>query len=604
MNFRLFLIRAASAMLCCTVCIQAHASKTNTVWLAGAGKALQQVVVSEAASEDTKAVAKELADYLGRIAGTTFRVIVGDGGAGIAVGRSSDFPRLNLTEAWGSNDVTRREDYLLRSHAKGLQVIGATDHAVSHAVWDLLYRLGYRQYFPGNKWEIVSGKRDLSISVDAHESPSYQTRMIWYGDGSWDFASKALDDWSRKNRLGSGLKLRFGHAYHGIYERNKHVFDQHPEYLCNDKFGEEKFRISIPGLRQLVIADALQQIADRPEFDNISMEPSDMGGWCGSEGDAQLDSVSNRALFLANEVAAAINKKYPGKLVSMNAFNFHAPPPSIQAHPQVLVTVATALTRGGYTLDELVGGWSAVTKRLGIREYYSVNMWDHDMPAKARASNIDYLKRTIPEFYAKGARVVSAQAGDNWGPHGLGYYLAARMLWDISDAQNTDALLEDFLMNSFGPAKEPMREFYRQLDGSQPHPDIYVQLGRMFWALDRARLLANTPEINARIDDLVLYTRYVDLYQRYRGARGDIRQEAVEAVFRHAYRMRDTMMVYSRAISHVIAKNDKSVKIPSAVWNEPGKNDNWKSIQPFSHTELADFLREGLVRYPMSDSNF
>jgi hypothetical protein len=287
----------------------------------------------------------------------------------------------------------------------------------------------------------------------------------------------------------------------------------------------------------------------------------------------------------------------------MNAYNYHAPPPSIPANPQVLVTVATALTRGGYTMDDLIEGWSAVTKRLGIREYYSVNMWDHDMPAKSRASNIDYLKRTIPEFYAKGARVISAQSGDNWGANGLGYYLAGRMLWDVSKAQNIDKITDDFLTNSFGSAKEPMRDFYRQLDSSRPHHDISAQLGRMFSSLDRARQLANTPEINARLDDLVLYVHYVDLYQRYLSSRGTKRQRAVEELLRFAYRIRFSNMVYTKAIPRVLAKKDKSVTIPPAVWNDSKHESVWKSSKQFTYEQLANFIKDGLEHYPLSDSS-
>ena len=45
----------------------------------------------------------------------------------------------------------------------------------------------------------------------------------------------------------------------------------------------------------------------------------------------------------------------------------------------------------------------------------------------------------------------------------MGYYLAARLLWDVDEAQRLDGLVDDFLTRAFGPAKGPMAEFYRQL---------------------------------------------------------------------------------------------------------------------------------------------
>ena len=115
-----------------------------------------------------------------------------------------------------------------------------------------------------------------------------------------------------------------------------------------------------------------------------------------------------------------------------------------------------------------------------------------DMPSRPRGSNIDYLRRTIPEFHSRGARFLSAESSDNWGPNGLGYYLAARLLWDVDEAQNIDELVEAFLQRAFGPAKEPMAEFYRQLDGSKQHLVFDDQLGRMFRSLQEARKISGS----------------------------------------------------------------------------------------------------------------
>ena len=53
-----------------------------------------------------------------------------------------------------------------------------------HAVWDFLHRLGYRQFFPGETWEVVPSAPDLGLAVDARERPSFHARRIWY---NWAF---------------------------------------------------------------------------------------------------------------------------------------------------------------------------------------------------------------------------------------------------------------------------------------------------------------------------------------------------------------------------------------------------------------------------------
>lgn len=587
--------------------IGASCASAREAQLAAEGRAWMPVVVATNASDGCRKVAEQLSKILARMAGAEFAVTHGDGRTGIAVGRAADFPALKLAREFDANDIARREEYLLRSHATGVLVAGATDTAVEDAVWDLLHRLGYRQFFPGERWEIVPGLRDLRVEVDVREHPDYLARRIWYGFGGWDYAEEPYEDWCMKNRARSGMQLNTGHAYDGILAANKAEFAAHPEYLglVGGERTSSKFCISNPGLRQLVVADALLKFAKTPGQDSVSVDPSDGGHWCECESCVKMGSVSDRALTLANDVAAAVQEKYPGRLVGMYAYNYHSPPPGLRAHPNVVISVATAFLKGGMPLDEIISGWSAKGAQLGIREYYSVNVWDRDLPAAARGGNIAYLKRTIPEFHAQGARFMSAESSDNWGPNGLGYYLAARMLWDVGEAKRADVLVDDFLTRAFGAAKEPMRAFYAQLDGSLPHPVFSDQLGRMFRALDEARRCTDAPDVRARLDDLALYARYVDLYHRYAVANGPVRQQAFETLIRHAYRMRKTMLIHAKALYRDLAMRDKTVRIPDgASWNVPEGKNPWKSSEPFAADEIARFIAEGIQRHPLATMDF
>ncbi len=564
------------------------------------GTALLGITVAADASGAIRQSAMTLAEYLGRITGAEFSVVTGGGSSGIAVGLPAHFPELRLEGAWLDPGMFERERYLLRSHAQGLYVVGATELAVEHAVWDLLRRLGYRQFFPGKAWEVVPEIRDLAVPVDAEESPDFHTRRIWYGFGAWDYAEEPYRQWCSRNRTVSPLNLNTGHAYGNIVASRRADFEKHPEYFAlidgqrQSAAKNPKFCISNPGLRKLVVEYANQYFQKNPSAESVSMDPSDGGGWCQCEACARMGSTSHRVLTLANQVAESVAPR--GKLVGLYAYNFHSPPPQIRVHPQVVVSVATAFIKGGFTLDEILSGWSAQGATVGIREYYSVNTWDRDLPGRARGSKLEYLARTIPDFHSRGARFLSAESSDNWGPNGLGYYLASRMLWDIDEAKRIPELVDDFLHRAFGPAQKPMAEFYEQLDGSQPHLVFDDQLGRMYRALAAARGLADRPEIHARLDELILYTRYADLFDRYSEAQGPARQAAFESLIRHAYRMRSTMMVHSKALYRDLASRDKRVSIPAeAKWDVPEGRNPWKSSSPFSPEELRQYLEEGIA---------
>src|SRR5436190_21515257 len=101
-------------------------------------------------------------------------------------------------------------------------------------------------------------------------------------------------------------------------------------------------------------------------------------------------------------------------------------------------------------------------------------------------ADLSLLKESIPRFYKQGARFMCAESSDSWGVTGLGYYLTARMLWDVREAGRVGALKDDFLDRAFGPAQKPMADFYRLIDASSRPRLSSDLLGRMYRALDQA----------------------------------------------------------------------------------------------------------------------
>ena len=359
--------------------------------------------------------------------------------------------------------------------------------------------------------------------------------------------------WSKRNGArDEAFRVNSGHAYQYIIRSYQPEFEAHPEYLCPPVNGvvSSKFRILNPELRQLVTRYAFNFFEKNPQADSVSVEPSDGGGWCEEKAGDRVIPISDHVLLLANQVATSLAEKYTDKYVTFYAYYLHSPPPeTVRAHPKVIVNIATAFIEGAYTVDQLIEGWRKMgVQQMGIYEYYSVNTWDRDLPGGSRGSNLDYLAKTIPHFHAMGARYMSAQSGDNWGINGLGYYVAARLLWNVDDAKHLDSIIDDFLNKSFGPARGPMAKFYALINrANQPLPSQDL-VGRMYRLLDEATKLTDDPKIQARLDDLTLYTRYVELFRKYQAAQGDDRQKAFEQVIRHAYRMRRTMMIHAKAL--------------------------------------------------------
>lgn len=577
-------------MLVLTATTTAHAAPV--VALAAGGRAAEPVVTAATTTPGVKELSITLAQYLSRIGDAKFEVQTGDGARGIAVGTMTDFPSLNLAAEFDAADPRRREEYVLRSHAGGVYLIGATELAVRHAVWDFLYRLGYRQFFPGKHWEVVPHSPDLKIAVDVKEKPDFYARRIWYGFGNWKDTTEDKIRWDARNRMASGLSLSGGHAWDGIYNDRKAEFDAHPEYLMSRH--PAKFCVSNPGLRKLVVDWALAAFERSPGRDFISLEPSDGDGWDNVDGACRdgvvYKSVSDRVVTLANAVAEAVNRKYKNKYVGIYAYYKHSPPPTIKVDPHVAVGIATSFIHGGYTFEQLVKGWSDQGAVVGVRDYYSVVIAHKDRPGGPQGSDFYGMAARIKKQYSLGARFMSAESSDSWGPAGLGYYIASRMLWNTKE--NADAIITDFLGKSFGPASEPMRRFYEAIDrGNRPliTPDL---IGRMYRDLDEARRLTDDPSIRARLDDLVLYTRYVEILRNLRQADG------TEQALRQAYRIRSTHMVHSYALWRD-TRGGFTKPAGDMRWSVPEGRNPWKNSAPFSAQELEAFIRDGIAGNPL-----
>jgi hypothetical protein len=294
------------------------------VRLALDGRVLQPVVVGRSASEPIRKAAAELAETLKRISGAPFQVTEGDGRSGLAVGVPADFSALPFDPEFGTETVDR-EKYLLRTHADGAWLLGASDRAVEHAVWDFLHRLGYRLFFLTDTWEVVPETADLHLAIDCLEKPDFVTRQAPRG-APWSDAA-LWNRWRTRNRIASAFSLNTGHAYDGIIRANAAAFRANPDYYALvggerrlagqvDGGGNIKFCISNPGLRKLVADHAVRVMTANPDQDSISMDPSDGGNWCECDACAETGSVSDRVVILANEVAEAINSLGLGRSTS------------------------------------------------------------------------------------------------------------------------------------------------------------------------------------------------------------------------------------------------------------------------------------------------
>lgn len=603
---------------CVIAFVSLHAAQAASLLLAENGTARQPIVISAGASDATKAVAAELADYLGQITGAKFQVQPGDGARGIVLGTLAEFPNTALAEPLALHGpYDGREAFAIRTEPARLLLIGGAELGASHAAFALLEKLGCRWFFPAREWEVVPHETRLAVDLTLTERPRIPARRIWYGYGPFldeghprgSTALKDYEAWTRHNRMAQSFRVSCGHAWQSIIAANKKAVEEHPEYLALVK-GErtgEQLCVSNPEVRKLATAWALAQLEKNPTSEMISMECSDGGGQCECAECAKLGSISNRVFGLGNDVARAVAIKSPGTMIGCLAYNEHSEPPDFKLEPNVYVQLTAGFIRGQYTHEQLLELWPQRCANLGFYEYFSVWLWDFDRLPGGNGGNIARTKTMIDKYLKAGATSFDAESGNNWGVHGRGYYIANKLLWN-PDA-DVPALLADFYEKAFGPGAAAMQRYYERLAPENEPLMSRSLLGEAFRDVEEAtRLSASRPDVLARLDQLQHYLRYVQLrwqfdHEKDKAKQKDLAVAAMTAVYRTRYDYMNHWNAMRQTWASQLAK----------TFNEPGWLLNskepkpWIVDQPVSHEETQQWFREGLAYFqpnPVTELKF
>lgn len=600
-----------SALASCLLLAAAPLAAADSFRLAENGRALLPVVVSPRASPQTREVAAELASYLARIAGADFEVRTGDGSEGIVLGTKAEFGCAEgALEIRGGYDG--REAFVIEAGGPAPRLIGATDLAVSHAAFHFLEQLGCRWFFPAKEWEVVPRAERLSYVVAGPENgrdarPKILARRIWYGYGPFPddkrhplggSCQKDYEDWARRNRMASSFRVYAGHAYEAMVATHKALLDAHPEYLALVK-GERKgpqLCVSHPAVRELAVKWCEDFFAKNPDREMVSLDCADGDGQCECAECAKLGGVSNRVFGLANHAAKSLAKSHPDKMVGLLAYNEHSEPPDFALEPNVYVQLTMGFIRGRHRFEELRELWPKKCRSMGFYDYYSVWLWDFDKLPGGRGASLDHIQESIRKNASLGATSLDMESGNNWGVHGLGYYVANRLMWN-PDA-DVGAITADFYDKAFGPASDTMRRYYeRWMPTAQSPPILSRQLvGLLFRDLDEAsREAAELPDVLARLDQVKHYLRYNHLRWLLDHEKDKARQKQLSLdILTFAYRTRYEYMNHWNAIQTVFA-GDAAKKFEEPSWSRNDKSPKpWAEAGFVTKAETEQWFREGL----------
>ncbi|HEY6504861.1 MAG TPA: DUF4838 domain-containing protein [Chitinophagaceae bacterium] len=416
------------------------------------------------------------------------------------------------------------EGFSVIADGQTVQISGNSNLAVGHGLFTWLGSLGYRYYFAHPDWYIVPAKPDLFRKLNIFSKPSLHHRKFFYGYGTGSAkADKDFAFWQLANKMGGTLNAIYGHSYDNIMLRNKEEFKQHPEWFYPPAVkgtlpGEPKFDMSNEGLVQVVIKDVINQIETSLKngtqaYKMITLGPSDGVGTCNTPACQKLGTLTDRVFYLVNRVAKAIQKKYPLTRVGCLAYSEYIAPPTGNVEPNVYVAITTAFNNSKYTTEQLVKLWSKKGAMVGMYDYFSWYAWDFDIPGQSQASQPFRIAESIRKYQKLGVKGFDGEASIGWVSKGLGYFTAARVMWDVT--ADVAAIRKEFFDKCFGKASSTIKKMWDEWESYGFTVVRESDLARWIDIVYEAGKQETDPAVHKRLYQVKSYLHYLYLIRIY-----------------------------------------------------------------------------------------
>lgn len=444
--------------------------------LAQGGKAEYRIVLPVKSSMQHYVAAEYLAHWLEAICGADFAV-VGDHEAAkpceISIGRTNRAEKAGLL---ASKDDLGDEGYRIAVRDKRLYLIGGRTRGPINAVYALLEEdLGCRWY--SKKAVRLPKCETLRVRpVQRVSKPAFRIRDPFYFvsfDATWSLRNRTNapsaavpEEWG--GRMDYAL---FVHTMHSLVPPSKY-FKEHPEYFMldgNQKRNAHQLCMTNPDVIRIATESVLRIMKDKPNCEIISVSKTDGGRTCQCPRCKALDTAEGSEcaslLYMVNRVAEAVEKHYPGLIISTLAYlETVKPPKTIRPRKNVAIRLCTDRCMWAHpftpaeesqVFSEALTSWSKIHDRIHIWDYV-VNFSHYTAPMP----NMDVIAKNIRYFARNNCTGVMTQGAyqspgseRDW----MRSWVIAKLLWDPS--RDVRALVQDFIWGYYGNAAPALAEY-------------------------------------------------------------------------------------------------------------------------------------------------
>lgn len=442
------------------------------------GRQQYTIVLSAHSLPAERRGAEELQWHLREISGATLPIATDSQplpANAILVGRSRYTDQLGVT----LDPKLGQEGCVLKTIGARVVIAGPGARGSLYGCDAVLEKLGVRWFSP----TVTRFPRAATVRVpdlDELHVPAFEYRSVTFTEaGNKDWAARlALNGQFGGHDLTTGgdiVYYPFVHSFDDLVPRS--LFLQRPDLfpLINGKRtdGYVQRCLSNPDVLKLAIAGVREWIRQYPSATIYSVSQNDTYNFCQCEHCRAIadryGGQSGLYLWFVNQVAQAIEKEHPDKLIDTLAYQFtEAPPKGIVPRKNVRVRLCPISICAAHPLQHCVApndkafldhldGWGKLTDQLYVW-HYATDFQHYLLPfPDFRELGADL--RLYKKSGVKGVFVEGAYGAGGGGSDGeLRSYVLAHLLWDPN--LDTNALVTDWMKGVYGKAWQPMRQWF------------------------------------------------------------------------------------------------------------------------------------------------
>lgn len=451
----------------------------EAITIASGGECQAIIVVSPKAGEHEKLAADDLRKYIGLMCGAEPKVAATPQAIQSAMAGPSPLliigqealkaqPKLRarLSQVVKKNPHLRTDGIVLKREGHRVYLAGNNDRSHYFAVADFLRRWGCRWYMPTEFGECIPEQREWTIGkLDYAYSSPFEIRSYWI---SWVGDPSGAKEFQLRNMMtGRSDMPPTGHAL-GKYTKG----------LGKGTF---HFPITSPATAEHVAKQVEKLYAQEKPF-SLGMEDGSYDSDDSKDQKLmklQYDkyflrwSVTDPMLELYNNVARILQKKHPksqGKIGFLAYANMTLPPVrKMAAEPPLFCEFAPIDIDPIHGMDDpqsppreecrdMMYQWAKVMQgRLCIYDYDQGMLVWRDIPNPSHQA----FRQDVQHYRKAGILGVNTESRNAMATTFLNLHIRARLLWNPDE--NVDELLEDFYPRFYGPAANPMSEYWKAI---------------------------------------------------------------------------------------------------------------------------------------------